>query len=450
VLAVLAAIGCERAPERPRSVVCLVVDTLRADHLGAYGYRLRATSPRLDTWLARARVFERAQATSPWTLPSMASLFTARWPVHHGVRRAGGEPPQVETTALPEALPTLAERLRAAGFDTAAIVNNAFLAPSYGIARGFEHYDFQNATISRSRRAGVVVQRTLAWLDQRPDRGSLPWSRSARPFLLLVHFFDPHLAYDAPPPFRGRYTEAIPSRLRLPLSGVRELRRQAATLPEPERRFTAAAYDEEVAYAAEQLAVLLDGLQSRGWLRETLVVLTADHGEELFEHGGFEHGHALWQELLHVPLAFWGPGVLAGREPTPVSLVDLAPTVLDALAQPPLEPSDGISLWPNLTRAAPLPVRPLFSEGLRYGAESKAVLEGPHKLIWLPELGLWRHFDLSRDPGESSGGEPPATPELRALRETAQQLWAGEPRAAPTVPLDAQTREALTGLGYVD
>jgi hypothetical protein len=444
LVAAIALAACWGGPPGPRSVVLVVVDTLRADHLGAWGYAAHPTSPHLDAWLPRSRLYERAFSTSPWTLPTMGSLLTARWPVHHGGGQRPRDRARTGVTPLRAELPTLAERFQAEGFATAAIVSNAFLAPSFGSNRGFELYDFEASTIERSRRADEIVRLGLAWIDRQGEK----------PFLLLLHLFDPHIGYDARPPFRGRFSAGIGSRFSLPITSVPDLRRQAATLAESERRFVSAAYDEEVASVDAQLGHLLDALEQRGFLQHSLVALTADHGEELFEHAGFEHGHALWQELLHVPLAFWGVSVRPGRESVPVSLVDLAPTLLDATRLEPLPEADGVSLWPNLSRGVPLDLRPLYAEGLLYGGERKAVIRWPDKLVWVPATGEWRYFDLDGDPGESRPGEAPATPRIQALQRAASAHWQLGPRGAEEpgelAPLDEDTREALRGLGYLE
>ena len=131
-----------------------------------------------------------------------------------------------------------------------------------------------------------------------------------------------------------------------------------------DQAFIIAAYDEEIAYTDQQLGVLRDGLADRGLLEDGLVIFTADHGEELFEHGGFEHGHALWQELLHVPLILWGAGVNPGRDATPVSLVDIAPTVLDWLDLVSPVPFDGLSLLPTVSASVQVPDRSLYAGGV--------------------------------------------------------------------------------------
>jgi arylsulfatase A-like enzyme len=440
--ALLALPGCAGEPAAPRSVICIVVDTLRADRLGAYGYTKNPTSPQLDAWLQRARLYELAFAPSPWTLPSMGSIYSGRWPAHHGAglwARSGRsrkimplEPDQV----------TLAERFQEAGFETAAIVSNHFLGPRFGTQQGFGLYDFQVASNERGPRADELVRRALDWLDARPGQR----------VLLLVQLFDPHMNYDAPPPFHGRFTASIDADPALPVTDGRELRRKIAELSDDDRRLIGAAYDEEVAFVDAQLGLLLEGLEQRGLLREGLVVLTADHGEELFEHGSFEHGHSVWQELLHVPLAFWGGAVRPGRDPVPVSLVDLAPTLLDAVGLPPLPAADGVSLWPNLTRGAPLPKRPLYAEGVLFGTEQKAVIDWPEKLVWVPRHDTWERFDLSEDPAELHGGAPGESAEEQERKRAGLALWSRRPadEHGGDAPVDAATREALEKLGYLE
>jgi len=441
LLAAMLLVGC--APSPPRSVVCVVVDTLRADRLGAYGYAERATSPQLDAWLERARLYELAFAASPWTLPSVGSIVSGLWPVHHGAGRWARAGNKRRLTPLAPDHVTLAERFRDAGFETAAIVSNHFMRPDSGIEQGFGLYDFEPVTNEGGRRADAVVRRALEWIDARKEQ----------PYFLLIHIFDPHMNYDAPPPFRGRFSESIEAdHLALPVADGRKIRRELATLSDADRRFVAAAYDEEIAFIDAQLGVLFDGLEQRGVLRDSLVALTSDHGEELFEHGSFEHGHALWQEVLHVPLAFWGPGVRAGREQTPVSLVDLAPTLLDAVGLPPLIPADGVSLWPNLSRGTPLTQRTLFAEGLLMGTEQKAVIDWPEKLVWVPRRDTWRRYDLSKDPGEQHGTEPDGSTAEQALQREGVALWMKRPvpDAEPAAPVDEATREKLEKLGYLE
>jgi arylsulfatase A-like enzyme len=433
--ALLAALlACAGEGERPLPVVLVVVDTLRADRVDPAA--VGPLSPELARRLAAGRRYRRAFAPSPWTLPSFASLYTGRFPSRHGAGSVVMREGRRDFTRLDDGVPTLAERLSARGYATGAIVGNAALAPEFGMARGFQGYDYAPATNAFTRRADAVVDRAIAWID----------ARGEAPFFLVVHLFDPHMNYDAPPPFRGRFTARLRSGRSLPVDGARELRRRPDSVSEPDRRFIAAAYDEEVAFATTQVARLLGALGERGLLERGLVILTSDHGEELFEHGGFEHGHALWQEVLALPLVVWGAGVAAGEETAPVSLVDLAPTIVAATAAEPLPEPDGTSLWGNLTRGAGLPERALVAEGSLYGPERKALIRWPLKLVWNLESGERALFELSADPAERD----PLTQDARA-EALAQELEARAVSAAGApAKLAPGTLEALRELGYAE
>ena len=431
------------------SVVLIVVDTLRADHLGLYGYD-RPTSPNLDAWAVDGRVFEYAFAPAPWTLPSFSSLYTGRWPlIHQGGLASEKAPEEGRSPAFlgPAAdLPTLAETLRDAGLRTLAVATNPFLAPSFGMARGFDRYDLDLGTRgSSSPRAEEVVRRALALVDE----------VKGQPFFLVVHLLDPHVSYDAPPPFRHQFTASIQSVFTLPVEDIPDIRRRSRDLATQDRAFVTAAYDEEIAYTDAQLGVLRDGLSARGVLETSLLILTADHGEELFEHGSFEHGHAMWQELLHVPLVMWGPGVAPGRESVPVSLVDIAPTVLDGVGLTSPSPFDGHSLWPTLSAGASPPMRTLFSEGILYRpTPQSAVVHWPHKLIVNHQDGLIEAFDLAQDPHERTNlvGEARATTDTLIAHLCRHQQAAQEiDRATDHLPAthDPAVLERLRALGYV-
>ena len=431
------------------SVVLIVVDTLRADHLGLYGYD-RPTSPNMDAWAADGRVFEHAFAPAPWTLPSFSSLYTGRWPlIHQGglASEKASDEGRAPVFLGPVAdLPTLAETLQDAGVRTLAVATNPYLAPSFGMARGFDRYDLDlGPPGGSSPRAEEVVRRALALVDE----------AKGQPFFLVVHLLDPHDSYDAPPPFRHTFSASIQSVFTLPVKDVSDIRRRSRDLAPQDRAFVTAAYDEEIAYTDAQLGVLRDGLSARGVLETSLLIFTADHGEELFEHGSFGHGHAMWQELLHVPLIVWGPGIAPGRESVPVSLVDIAPTVLEGVGLTSRSPFDGHSLWPTLSEGASLPTRTLFSEGIYSGPNPQSVVvRWPHKLIVNHQDGLIEAFDLAQDPNEhiNLAGEARATTDrliahLCRHQQTAQDI----DQAADRVPVapDPSVLERLRALGYV-
>jgi arylsulfatase A-like enzyme len=424
----------------PRAILLIVLDTLRADRLGSYGGE-RPTSPELDAWARSGRVYERALAPSPWTLPSFASLFTGELPSRHGAGVFEPKDGERALAALDPALPTLAEQLSRAGYATTAIVNNPYLDPTFGLARGFGHYDHVSGDNIRVRRADLMVDVALAWID----------ARGETPFFMVLHLFDVHMNYDPPPAVRGRFTRDHPSRLHLPVADFRAIRSGRVPLDAAEISFISAAYDEEILFVDGQLGRLRRGLDERGLLNDLLIVLTSDHGEELFDHDGFEHGHAMWQELLHVPLVFWGPGVRAGRESGPVSLVDLYPTLLEAVGIQTPERSAGRSLWSNLLRGDSLPARTLHAESVLFGPERKVALRWPYKLVRDVKNPRHRLFDLQDDPGERAGIGKRRRDVARELNTTLRALESvAPPSPRRRAQLNSETRENLRALGYVE
>jgi arylsulfatase A-like enzyme len=425
--------GCAPSP-RGGPVVLIVIDTLRSDHVGAYGDVGR--TPFFDAWAARGRLFERCISASPWTLPSFGSLFTGLLPSHHGAGAVTREGTR-RFFPLRPGIATLAERFAEHGYATGGMLNNSFLGPHLGLDRGFGTYDVARSSNETLRRADATVVRALDWVE----------AQAGAPFFLVIHFFDPHMNYDAPAPFRGRFTGGLESALELPVA----LEPGELVESDADRRFVAEAYAEEVAYADGALGALLDGLESRGVLRRGLVAVTSDHGEELFEHGSVQHGHAMWQEILHVPLLFVGAGVRPGRESQVVSLVDVAPTLLDAAGLPALPAGDGISLWPNLAQGEPLPTRTVIAEGILFGPERKIALRWPFKL----ELGPGDRetlYHLDDDPRESRDAAQRFTVVSEQLVATLRERSRGAPLGRPHRPaaLDPAEHEALRAMGYVD
>ncbi|MFQ5416393.1 MAG: sulfatase [Myxococcota bacterium] len=434
----------------PRSIVLIGVDTLRVDHLGLYGAR-RATSPFLDRVAGKAHVFDRAFATSPWTLPSFASMLTGLDPTAHGAGIVVRDDPAAafgpdrigpkRRTKLDPAVRTLAEQLTSGGLATLAVVQNPNLDPAYGIDRGFDIYDHYED--GRKRRADAAIDRALELLD----------GLGGQRFFLFLHLIDPHLSYDAPPPARGRFTGEIDVDLELPIEGYRRLQRDYLHFSPMEWKFVEAAYDEEIAFVDQQLETFFAGLRKRGLEDDTLVILTADHGEEFLEHGGFEHGHTLYNELLHVPFLVWGPGVVARRQSLPISVADVAPTILDAVG---LGVPDGIagrSLWAVLSgHTQRAPSRVLFARGTLYGPELRAAIRWPFKLVERPEDGMVQLFDLDQDPAERvdlSESDRERTRELRS--DLDQHIETGaHGRRLEIVDPGSELLEDLRELGYVE
>jgi len=451
--------GPADATDDHRPVVLIVVDTLRADHLGVYGYDERPTSPNIDRWAQRGLVFERAWATSPWTLPSFGSMLTGRLPTVHfagievdadsGV--AAGVVAARSLATLNEDTPSLAEVLQQQGFATGALVSNPLLDPRFGMGRGFADYDAFETDNTNLRPATETVDKALEWIDHNRDR----------PFFLMVHFFEPHMDYGAPAPFRGRFADAETG-FELPVKGLWPMRNRVEEIGTEERDFIRAAYDEEIAYVDAEIGRFLDQLEQRAVLDEALVVLTSDHGEEFFEHGGFEHGHAMYDEVLRVPMILWGPQVASGREPMPVSLIDVMPTVLDAAGvtmaagrvgetgEGSLGPLPGLSLLDAARPTWPLR-RSLIAERLHYGPETKAIVSWPYKAILDIEAGSAKLFDLATDPAERddlAGVRPAQLSEL--LTELSDQLIEAQAFGVATgAEIDEELLRRLRALGYI-
>lgn len=448
------------APARP-NVILILVDTLRADRTGWHGGG-RALTPFLDGLAAQSAVFLRAYAASSWTAPSLASLFTSRYPTQHGQNHQGA--------ALPHHVETLAGVLTNGGYSTMAILGHGGLTPAQGLTRGFDvsHWVSGPARPLPKAQAAQVNADTLAALERlSPDA-------RARPLFLYLHFMEPHLPYEAPDELVEQVLREAPNQAmaRAAVAAVRDKdtaralfeRMQAATAasaPAPEqdtlRLGLEILYDAEV--ADRQLEQLFAGLRQRGLLEDALVVLTADHGEEFYEHGTYGHGTALYEETLHVPLLMWrSTRQQAVRVDVVVSLIDVAPTVLDVVGLPVPPSFVGRSLAPALAgrpgtdTASAEPafseVYPLMASADRQ-APTRAVIRDSHKLIVRAD-GSELVFDLRADPGERAPLADAA--ERTALRRALDDFVA---RVAPdgaasgTTPLDAATRERLRALGYV-
>jgi arylsulfatase A-like enzyme len=439
----LSAAGCgggEPPLDTRPNVLLIAVDTLRADKLGCYGSELGAT-PRLDALAADSVVFEQAYAHSPWTLPSFASLFTSLYPPQHG---AGGY--LQHFTKLGEEQLTLAELYRDAGYETAAVVNVDFLTRSFGTTQGFEHVDFEVYPDNvRVRPADRTTDAALAWL-----RGP-----RTRPFLLLVHYFDPHTIYAPPAGYRERFAAPADREPGGWTFGTRAQivaeRNGRVTFDEATIRRAERLYNGEVAHTDHEVGRLLDGLREAGLAEDTIVLFTADHGEEFWDHGGFEHGHTMYEELLHVPLLISWPGSLApGAVPATVGHVDVAPTLCDLSGVVPDPGFAGRSLAPYFANPAE-PGRPMLHVGNFWGPPMVAWRQGTHKLIVYPDQRV-ELYDVTSDPEERSdlAGSDPRR--VDSMREDLDLAWRSmeEPVLDDTLRLTPEQEERLRSLGYLD
>lgn len=491
-----------RIPSRPSgershpdrlNLLLITLDTTRADHLGCYGYT-KAKTPNLDALAREGAMAEHAVAVAPLTLPSHASIMTSLYPPRHGIRDNAD-------FRLPDSERTLAEHLKGLGYGTAAVVASIVLDGRLGLAQGFDTYDEPKghpgakargaAGVSYEslleRPAGQVTDAALATLtrlvdgartsesstrgvdatrmgrsDGRDDSGSRPRAPGAdratstpriertktdssrivdsrasanprtggagRPFFLWVHYYDPHADY-APP---ARIASQFAGRL----------------------------YDGEIAYMDGEIGRLLDALRRRRILDRTLVVVVADHGESLREHGEASHGLLVYESTLRVPLIVRLPGLVPSstRIARPLSGVDIAPTLLDLMSQPAMPGVQGTSFASELRRPSKAPpsageAEPVYSESLlamrAYGWSPLYALRlGDLKFIDAPESEL---YDLREDPGELrnlAARRPQDVDTFRTSLRTMRRRF-GSPDAAANRPMDPEERERLASLGYV-
>ncbi len=417
------------------SVLIITLDTVRADHLSTYGYR-RETSPRL-TELARHGVcFESAISPIPQTGPAHASLLTGRWPASLQLH-ANGQP-------LDQGPRTLPEVLAGNGYDTAAFVSGfPLVAGLCGLARGFASYDDQmpdprGPTPAVQRRGSKTTDAALRWLGGR---------RTARPFFLWVHYYDPHGDYSPGGPYDQMFMDGSKGPFLDPRA-VPAYQRPGAIVDAAE---FIARYDGELRYVDDQIARLLDGLASLGLLRGTVVVVVGDHGENLVEHGSyFDHGNDIYMEAVHVPLVLAGPGVPSdGRRIRGIApLVDVMPTLLGLLHIPVPVEAEGASLVRSLAASSVTPAREVVSEARLVPAVRMtpisdvtpkiSVRDGRFTFLWRLARGTSELYDRSNDPGElhdlfSAGPEDPEGEYLRTalLGRLAERLGPNVPMGNP-------------------
>lgn len=420
VLTLLATLWAQ--PPRPKpltsvphaSVLLITVDTLRADHIGAYGEKL-STTPTIDALARDGILFERAYSQVPLTLASHTSLLTGTYPFYNGVQDFTGQP-------LGPDVRSIAQALKANGYETGAIVSSYVLDRSWGLDRGFDlYYDvFKGSSFLENdpglveRKAGQSVDEALKWL-RKPH---------TKPFFLWLHLYDPHSGYDPPEPFRTRFSESP--------------------------------YDGEIAYADSQLARVMTFLKQRGLFERMLIVFASDHGESLGEHGEKEHGFFVYHSTLHVPLIVKPPAasrIRPHRETEPVHIMAIAPTILSALElKDPIEKQfETGSLLAGKSDAGDPPV---YSESFysfsSFGwAPLRTINTSTYQYIDAPKPEL---YDVRNDPEETKNliTEQKATASVLAQKlKDLVARYAPQERSANTSQLSPEAVEKLRSLGYM-
>jgi choline-sulfatase len=401
---------------KPRPDVLLItVDTLRADRIGAYGAKQSETST-IDSLARDGILFERAFSQVPLTLASHTSLLTGTYPFYNGVQDFTGEPLKPE-------IRTIAQSLKANGYDTGAIISSYVLDRSWGLNRGFDfYYDvFKGSSFLENdpglveRKAGASVNEALRWMRQ----------PRSKPFFLWLHLYDPHSGYDPPEPFRSRFAESP--------------------------------YDGEIAYCDSQLGRVLTYLKQRGLYNRMLIVLASDHGESLGEHGEKEHGFFVYHSTLHVPLVV--KPALAGafkprRVSNPVPIMAIAPTILDVLKlQDPIEKQfeTGSLLAQNPPKDSPEVYSESFYSFSSFGwSPLRTINNGTYQYVEAPKPEL---YDLRADPNEANniiGQQQAVASVLKGkLNEVVTRYAPPKESSAGSSQLDPAAVEKLRALGYM-
>ncbi len=414
-----------------------MVDTLRRDRLGCYGGP-RPTSPNLDRLAAESTRFARATSQAPWTTPSIAAILSSQYPTVLGIHD--------DACALRDDVLLLPEVVAARGFATGAVVSHSFCSSKWHFDQGFQSFDESNVKGHQAVTSAGVTDRALDFVREHVDA----------PFFLWVHYFDPHFAYVAHPEWEFTHAPDY--------AGPIESGMKFKELLKLRRRMTPAdvdqllrLYDSEIAHTDREIGRLLDGVRALGLWDRSIVVFTADHGEEFLDHGGLGHTHTLYSELVHVPLIVKLPGRPAAVDERPVGGVDVMPTILDALR---IDLPDGLvgrSLLEAEPDGADL-LRPIFSATeTPLGEKLAAVTMGPLKLVRDLNDGAQKLFDAVADPNEKrdlaagAANDPALAPKLAAMAR-ALDLWlaecAAKERAAPKVEMSEEERKRLEALGY--
>ncbi|MBI4517333.1 MAG: sulfatase [Deltaproteobacteria bacterium] len=453
------------------NVLLISIDTLRADHLGCYGDRHHLT-PRIDRLAHEGTLFEQAISASSWTLPAVASILTGLYPRHHGAGRITNGRTPLGRSPLPRGSWTLATALHARGYRTNAIVTNPYLGLYYNLGESFDGYE--NITIESEAFlsfAQTAAVRLATWL--RPDsligdRGDTVSRRAARwletaggpsPFLLWLHYLDPHPPYGRSDAIRHKSMRGDLSfapadheqeDFTLTSPDVARLRSGEIRLSAKEKEAVRELYRAEVASVDAAVGAVLDALDRHGLRDRTLVILVADHGEEFWEHGGVEHGHTVYDELVHVPLLMRWPGHVraAARVAAQVSVTDIAPTIVDLLGFPVPPGLDGVTIAPVL-RGEPFSRRAALSENMLFAEERTGFRTATWKYIRWSD-GKEEVYNLADDAAERRDlvGVDAVSGPLRVLyADLVRHVEVALPsqQAAPDERADA----ALRALGYL-
>jgi choline-sulfatase len=416
-------------PPRPLNVLLIVVDTLRADHLGAWGYE-RNTSPAIDGIAADGIRYTTGISQAPWTTPSMGALMTSLYPSALGILG--------DRSVLPDDVTLLPEILNDAGYRTGAVISHSFCSSKWNFDQGFDDFNESNVLGHDAITSPGVTEGGLDFLEKQTDE----------PFFLWLHYFDPHFAYalhettDFTPdsPYDGRVKSSLK---------FSKLARIQDSLDDDDLAQLDRLYDSEIAYTDAHIAMVVDKLRALDLYDDTVIVFTADHGEEFMDHGRLGHAKTLYQELVNVPLIVKCPGWEPGVVDVPAGNIDVLPTVLACLNRDvPGDISGSV-----LPRSSDSEHHPIFSETQR-GTRPRSIVSGQYKLIHNTKRNKgYELYDLRADPGEQrdlSKRQPDVFDRLKTELSAWERKVSNRPRQSTDVELDDEERARLEALGYLD
>jgi arylsulfatase A-like enzyme len=424
----------------PRGIILISLDTLRADHLGIYGYH-RNTSPFIDAFAKESIVFEHAVVQAPNTLPSHMSIMTSLYPSFHGVTKLKNR--------LADEHVTLAELLQEGGYRTAAFTDGGYMRAVFGFNQGFDIYDVK-------REVGIarILPEVKKWLDK----------NKSNPFFLFIHCFDIHTPYDPPPPYNSIFHDFtytghfIPNAKKLKAASMNRLK-----VNDEDLHHIIALYDGGIRYADEKIGEFLSYLQDSELEDQSLIIITSDHGEEFKEHGGFLHNKLYYRPNLHVPLIMRIPNYPKKeiRIDELVQSIDLLPTILEIAGLPAHPKAQGRSLLPLIKRQKNFLNRSLwkvfhpfkkdsntsFSEFSNY---NYSVITDGYQMIYNLKSDSIQLFNLIDDPLAKNNIAKDHNDISERLLSQSKEVYSTTPSyKAPIIFLDEQTREQLKTLGYI-
>ncbi|RMF93968.1 MAG: hypothetical protein D6734_08880 [Candidatus Schekmanbacteria bacterium] len=448
----------KKVEHKIKRVILLTVDTLRYDVISSNGNK-KFRTPSIDAIAADSVIFDNAYAPSSWTLPSFASLFTGVSPAVHLTTKLKSQ--------LPSSFTTLAEYMKDDGYSTAAIGCNPILAmKSNNMSKGFVDYNFYPKR-SLQNSIGEFILKKYFWnyfvLDASSEKItelSKDWLKKNRKkdFFLWIHYLDPHIPY-SPPVKYIKEKEFLDANKRS-FNNVVKVRKEPIKISEKERRRIRYLYEAEVRYVDDCIGDLIETLKALKIYRDTLIIFTSDHGEEFWEHNGFEHGHTLYNELIHIPLMIKLPDErITKRIKSSITLSSLFSTILDLC---------NINYQKNLCIEAPLPLNgneedkynaEIFSSGNLYDEPKESLIRRGYKLIISEKTGIKELYDIIDDPREKfslTTSYPQKVAELEKLIQKHlakasiihKKIEFGE--MPSTAEIDADTKKQLKALGYME